>query len=286
VYCYDVTRRELVLRRAGRARLAVGVVEVRSRITHESQTFELAALHLGETELTGGVRISRAHSDYGEVSDALIDAMEPGGIPTVIRLLDEHFSETPLSIRSLFRDEQRRILHDLIVATLQEAESTFRQLHERYNPLMRFHTRLGVPVPHVLRTAAEFDLNLQLKRLLESDPLQLLAIESLLRESREENVSLDETTKMAFQSAIERASAAFRERPDDEDRLEALETLITIVRDAQLRVDLRRAQNRYYRMRATVRPVIAASTNGGRWIELFDSLGEKLTIAPAPAVVS
>jgi hypothetical protein len=74
---------------------------VRSRITHETATFELAALHLGETELTGGVRVSRPHSDYGEVSDALAAAMEPGGIPTVIRLLDEHFRETPLSIRSL-----------------------------------------------------------------------------------------------------------------------------------------------------------------------------------------
>jgi alpha-amylase/alpha-mannosidase (GH57 family) len=279
VYCYEVTRRDLVLRRAGRARLAVGVVDVRSRITHETETFELAALHLGETELTGGVRVSRPHSDYGEVSDALIAAMEPGGIPTVIRLIDEHFHETPLSIRSLFRDEQRRILHELIVATLQEAESTFRQLHERYDPLMRFHTRLGVPVPQVLRTAAEFDLNLQMRRLLATEPPLLLDVESLLREAREENVVLDETTKMAFESAIERASAAFRERPDDVDRLEALETLVTIVRGAELTVDLRRAQNRYYRMRASVRPAIAGSSNGSRWLGLFDALGEKLTMA-------
>ena len=279
IYCYDVTRRDLVLRKAGRARLAVGVIDVRSRITHETASFELAALHLGETELTGGVRVSRDHSDYAEVSDALIDAMQPGGIPAVIRLIDAHFHETPISIRSLFRDEQRRILHELIVATLEEAESAFRQLHERYDPLMRFHTRLGVPVPKVLRTAAEFDLNLQIRRLLEKDPPQLMEVESQLRESREENVSLDETTTMAFETAIQRASESFRERPDDLDRLEALETLITIVRDAGLVVDLRRAQNRHYRMRASVRPAIAASPNGSRWLELFDSLGEKLTIA-------
>ncbi|HEV7241275.1 MAG TPA: DUF3536 domain-containing protein [Thermoanaerobaculia bacterium] len=281
VYCYDVTRRDLVLRKAGRARLAVGVIDVRSRITHETATFELAALHLGETELTGGVRVSNPHSDYGEVSDALIDVMQPGGIPAVIRLIDAHFHETPISIRSLFRDEQRRILHELIVATLEEAESAFRQLHERYDPLMRFHTRLGVPIPKVLRTAAEFDLNLQIRRLLEEDPPQLMEVEALLRESREENVSLDETTTMAFEAAIQRASERFRERPDDLDRLEAMETLITIVRDAGFAVDLRRAQNRYYRMRAAVRPAIAASPNGSRWLELFDSLGEKLTIAPS-----
>ena len=85
----------------------------------------------------------------------------------MIRLLDEYFAETPLSIRSLFRDEQRRILNLLCNATLEEAESAFRQLHERYDPLMRFHARLGIPLPKVLHTAAEFDLNMQLRRLLD-----------------------------------------------------------------------------------------------------------------------
>ena len=51
---------------------------------------------------------------------------------------------------------------------------------------MRFHTRLGVPVPKVLRTAAEFDLNLQIRRLLEEDPPPLRRSKSRLREAREE----------------------------------------------------------------------------------------------------
>jgi hypothetical protein len=48
-----------------------------------------------------------------------------------------------------------------------------------------------------------------------------------------------------------------------------------------LYVDLRRAQNIYFRMRATVRPAIANSTGSQRWVELFDSLGDKLNLAPA-----
>ena len=210
--------------------------------------------------------------------------MQPGGIPALIRLLDTHFGETPISIRSLFRDEQRRILHELIVATLEEAESAFRQLHERYDPLMRFHTRLGVPVPKVLQTAAEFDLNLQIRRLLDEDPPPLMELEARLREAHDEGVGLDETSCMAFSTAIEQASERFRDRPDDLDRLEALETLVTIAADAGLTLDLRRTQNRYYRMRATVRPAVEVSGNGAQWLSLFDSLGQKLDIAPVPAV--
>lgn len=280
VYCYDVTRRDFEIHKTGRARLAIGSIEVRSTITHETAVFELAALHLGETELTGGLRAMRPDSDYDALRRQLAGAMEPGGLPQVIRIIDTHFGETPISIRSLFRDEQRRVLHELIVATLEEAESAFRQLHERYDPLMRFHHRLGVPIPKVLKTAAEFDLNLQIRKLLEMPLPPAAEIESRLREAREEGVSLDEMTRLAFIDAIERVSEQFRERPDDFDRLESLESLVTIVRDTTLSVDLRRAQNRYYHMYASVRPAIAASPTGIEWVELFDQLGEKLSITP------
>jgi hypothetical protein len=261
--------------------MGIGSITVESLITREEARFDFGVLHLGETELTGGVRPLPLNSTFTDVRRELAEAMQTGGIPTIIRLLDTHFGEMPVSIRSLFRDEQRRILHELIVATLEEAESAFRQLHERYDPLLRFHTRLGIPVPKVLQPAAEFDLNLQIRRLLEQETPTLLEVMSLLREAREQGVATDETTRLAFKLAIERAAERFRERPDDHDRLEVLDTLVSIIREAQLYVDLRRAQNIYYRMRASVRPVIATAAGGGRWLEVFDSLGERLNLAPA-----
>lgn len=278
VYCYDVVRREFEIHKAGRARLAIGSIEVRSTITRECAEFELAALHLGETELTGGVRPHGSGSNFAAIRGELASAMEPGGIPAVIRLLDAHFGEMPISIRSLFRDDQRRIIHELIQATLEEAESAFRQLHERYDPLMRFHSRLGIPVPKVLQTAAEFDVNRQIRRLLEEDGGAIAELDARLREARDEGVALDQSTLMAFREAVERCSDRFRERPEDVDRLERFDALVAIIRGASLAVDLRRAQNRYYRMRKTVRPAIAASGNGERWLELFDALGAKLLI--------
>ncbi|HEY0159831.1 MAG TPA: DUF3536 domain-containing protein [Thermoanaerobaculia bacterium] len=288
VYCYRVTRRAFEVHKAGRARLAIGLVEVCSIITGESAAFEIATLHLGETELTGGVRPAGEPDDYDDVRRQLAEAMEPGGIPTVIRLLDTYFGAIPTSIRSLFRDEQRRVLHELIVATLEEAESAFRQLHERYDPLMRFHTRLGVPVPKVLQTAAEFDLNLQIRRLLEAELPAPAELEARLREARDEGVTLDETTHMAFREAAERAADRFRERPEALDRLEALETIVEVITAARLPVELRRVQNRYYRMRRTIRPAIEASSQNGsarEWLALFDALGEKLSLSPDGAAL-
>jgi hypothetical protein len=218
------------------------------------------------------------------VKEELTETLGPGGVPAVIRILDQKFGEVPVSIRSLFRDEQRRIFHLLINTTLEEAESAFRQLHERYDPLMRFHTRLGIPVPKVLQTAAEFDVNLQLRRLLEHDDLPTAEIEARLREARDERLSLDESTLMQLERAIARAAVEFRDHPEDVERLESFATIVSLVRWMDLRVSLRKPQNYYYEMKATIRPVVAANdgngTGAGRWLELFDALGEKLSISP------
>jgi len=285
IYCYRVRQEDFETYRAGRAKMAIGSVTVTSIITREEAQFEFAVIHLGETELTGGVRPSTTGQHYDAMKRDLSEDMRVNGVSSVIRVLDEYFSEPLLSIRALFRDEQRRILNVLLDATLNEAESAFKQLHERYDPLMRFHATLGVPLPRVLRTAAEFDVNIRLRHLLDQEEMPLGEIESLLRESCDEGVALDETTLMALERAIERASIEFAVKPDDFERLERWEAIVSLVRDAQVKVNLRKPQNEYYRMRKLVRPVIAASAGNGsstanRWLQHFDALGEKLKISP------
>jgi alpha-amylase/alpha-mannosidase (GH57 family) len=285
VYCYRVKRHDFELQRAGRARMAVASITVTSIVTRESASFEFAVLHLGETELTGGVRATNAFSDYEVAKKALDDALQPGGLPAVIRLLDRFFAETPISIRALFRDEQRRILNIICDATLQEAESALRALHERYDPLMRFHTRLGIPLPKVLQTAAEFDVNLQVRRLAAEETIPLAELEARLREAQEERIPLDETTLMAITAATERYASRFADDPANVDLLESYCNLVGLVRSTQLLVNLRKPQNDYYRMTTTIRPAITSRAGNGasdatRWLEVFDSLGEQLSISP------
>jgi len=285
VYCYRVRQNDFESLRAGRAKMAVGSITVTSLITREEAEYEFTVIHLGETELTGGVRLAGHPDDYAAMKRELVETLRGNGVASVIRVLDAYFSEPLLSIRALFRDEQRRILNVLCDATLSEAESTFRSLHERYDPLMRFHATLGVPLPRVLRTAAEFDVNMQLRRLLENEVLPVAEIGDLLREARDERVVLDETTLMTIERAVERAAREVTRKPDSIEALERFETLVSLVRESQVKVSLRKPQNDYYRMRKTIRPVVAATAGNGspsatRWLQRFDALGEKLSISP------
>lgn len=284
VYCYRVVRTDFETFRAGRAKMAIGSIVVTSRITREEAAFDFTVIHLGETELTGGVRVSTSPELYEEMKHDLSDALRMNGVSSAIRVLDEYFFEALLSIRALFRDEQRRILSLLCNATLSEAESAFRQLHERYDPLMRFHATLGVPLPTVLRAAAEFDINIQLRRLLSNGELHLNEIEEHLREAHDEGVTLDATTLMTLERAIQQAAQAVSADTQDIAALERWEALVSIVRTSQFKVNLRKPQNEYYEMKKSVRPLADANAQNGsavatRWLAHFDALGEKLGIA-------
>ena len=106
-----------------------------------------------------------------------------------------------------------------------------------------------------------------------------------MRESRSDRVALDETTRMALERATERAAKAFGAKPDDLELLDRWETIVSLIREAQVSVDLRVPQNEYYKMKKLVRPVIAANAGNGspaatKWLQRFDALGEKLTISP------
>jgi len=90
---------------------------------------------------------------------------------------------------------------------------------------------------------------------------------------------------MTMEEAVRRAALDVAADPEDLDRLQRWEAIVTLIRDAEVRLDLRKPQDEYYRMKKIIRPVIAATAGNGsstanRWLQHFDALGEKLSISP------
>ena len=81
----------------------------RRTLTHR---FEAALRGVIETE---GDAVKRFDSieEFHESARELIDAFQRGDFPGTIRLIDRHFGPSSYSLKSLFKDEQRRILEEL-----------------------------------------------------------------------------------------------------------------------------------------------------------------------------
>ncbi len=122
----------------GRSKLVMGRAKVLSEITLESADLSYGALHFGGHNVAGGVRTFIGEEAFEKLRLDIVTPFEQGDFPAVIRLLDRHFGESTYSLRSLFRDQQRKILSIILDSALKEAEAVYRQLDEHHAPTMRF----------------------------------------------------------------------------------------------------------------------------------------------------
>lgn len=176
IYCYTVEREQYGVETEGRVRLAVGRGRVRSEITKEETTLSFAVLHLGDHNFTGGVREFHDENQFQELREKLHEAFGRADTASVIRILDEQFHESTFSLRSLFRDEQRRIVDLILKDSLGTLSGSFRSMYEHQAPLMRFLNSLSVPVPPAFISLAGVALNNQLQQALDRPDVDAAAV--------------------------------------------------------------------------------------------------------------
>jgi alpha-amylase/alpha-mannosidase (GH57 family) len=284
LFCYQVERQDSHTFEAGRSKLVVGRAKFTCEITMESADLSYGALHFGGHNVNGGVRKYLGEEPYQELLRDIAAPFEQGDFPTVIRLLDRHFGESTYSLRSIFRDQKRKILNRILESALNEAESVYRQLYEHHAPTMRFLTDLGVPSPKVFLTAAEFALNSRLRHGFEKENLDADHLANLLRSAQAEGVPLDtETLSFAWRCGIEKIAEQFFSTPDDITLLKRLDAAAGLVLAAPFDVAIWKVQNSYYQLLKSLFSEQQEKAEQGdeeakTWVENFVSLGQKLSV--------
>ncbi|MDX1624629.1 MAG: DUF3536 domain-containing protein, partial [Gemmatimonadota bacterium] len=285
VYCYRVERREERRHETGRARLLVGRTRVESVITREAEELAWAVLHLGDHNVVGGVREATERGRWEELVEEIVTDFDRAEYPAVIRLLDEHFAADEYSLRSLFRDEQRRIMKRILESSISRAAGEFGQIYENRAPLMRFLAELGLPPPRPFRMAADFTINTRLERSLTEEEPDFEAMRRLVAHAEREYVDLEEEELgYAARGMLERQVAAVEEAPEDPGALDELDRRVAFARELPFEVVLWGVQNAYWRLLRETAPGIreragAGDEDAARWLEVFDRLGERLGVA-------
>jgi alpha-amylase/alpha-mannosidase (GH57 family) len=247
LYCYDVERLAYLSRFAGKTRLVVGTCRLTSTITRAGATLDFAVLNLGDHRVAAGVRRHTSEEYYHELARSLEEPFGKGDTTAVLRLLDQKLGPEMYDLKSLFGDEQRRVMASLLHSTLEEAEAAYRQIYEHHGATMRFLADLGVPSPHALSVAAEVVLNGNLRRALADEAGDGETVGDLIREAINEGVALDDATlSFTARSSLERIAASFFEAPESLEELRRLRRRIALVLALPFEVDLWRLQNLYF----------------------------------------
>ena len=284
IYCYRVEEKKSQIFEAGKARLSLGEARFSSEITQESVLLSFGVLHLGDHNLNCGVQKYPGADAQAAMIKTISAPFLSAGFPETIRRMDRFFGETAYGLKSLFRNEQRKLLDEILEATLTEAENVYRRLYDDHAPLMRFLKDSGVPAPGLLKMAAELVLNTGLRRVFEYADFDKEHIRILLEEARTEGLVLDNTAlEYAYRKTLEGIAEALSSHPEEMSRLQGLAEALGILSDLPFRVNLWKVQNIYYDMLQDTYPGMQSRAAQGNsealeWVEKFRTLGEKLSV--------
>ncbi len=278
IYSYSVDSKDYRAKRSGKMRLAFGKARFTSAITQESEMLMFGALHLADHNVHGGVSMFTGEDTYRELAKTVREAFSRSDLADTIHLIDQGFGGRTYSLRNLFRDEQRKVLNEILKTALKGAEPAYRQLYENQAPLLRFMRDCYIPIPKGMRITAEIALNDLLRRSLEADELNVEQIQGLLEDVRIADVPLDsESLEMTLRRNLERSSALFFENPRDLDLLRKFREMVATAKSLPLPLVLWSLQNHCYHVLETVYPEMREKGQP-EWTAEFQQLAELLSL--------
>jgi alpha-amylase/alpha-mannosidase (GH57 family) len=278
IFCYDVetdTDRRSV---SGRAQLALGRACIRSRITRENSDITFGVLHFGDHNISAGVRRFRGEQEFSKLETDAMACFQAADLPGTLRVLDRDFDGVAYSLRSLFKDEQRKVLREILRSTMEEVESAYRQVYEHHASLMDFYGDIGSPLPNVLRLTSEFVLNARLRRGFDvEDPIPVTELRSVLQTAKRERVQLGSNgVPFVISRRLNRISSGLVQDPEV-STLDYLNEVIALVRELPFDVDISKLQDRCYEMLTTVYP-LHVREGEIEWTRRFEELCDRLQL--------
>ncbi len=283
-YCYTADQEETRIVEAGKAKLLTGKARFHSEITKDSAILDFGALHLGDHTLICGVNAFQGEEPHEKMVQDVSKSFSRADFPETIRRLDRHFSGSIYSLKSLFRDEESRILRMILESILEDAEGVYRQIYETHAPLMRFFKDSGLPAPRALNLAAEFVLNATLHRALDDEAFDPDLIETLLEEARGEGVGLDAPTlEFTLRKTLERLATKFSANPWDVSGLQKLKAGLDLLPLLPFQVNLWKIQNLCYEVLQSAYPEWLKNAEHGddaarEWANQFKEMCARLFI--------
>ena len=269
---------------SGPARLVLGRAKVTHNFIPDTVAVDFGVLHLGDHNLNAHVREHQGQEPYQALVQELSETFARAKFPEVNLVMDQHFGESRYSLSSLFKDEQRKVLEQILESTLSGVEAVYRQQYETNYPLVRFLIDLGNPIPKALHAAAEFIINTDLRISLSQDELATDRIEDLLDDARACDLHLDnEGLGLLLQQTIETMMEWFASAPNQVNILERLVKAAELSQSMPFEVDLWQVQNLYYEMLHGVFPYFRdkagqGDAEGQEWVNQFTALGKQLSV--------
>ncbi len=269
---------------AGIQILATGRTTVQSNIVLEKYTVDFAVLYLGDHNLIGSSIGKMPDKSFSAMQQHLKDAFRKGDVIETMRLMSIIFKGNNYSLWHLFRDEQRRILYELLETTWKEIDASFRHLYEHNYSIMQVMRSMNVPLPKALAAPVEFIINNDLCQVIREEKISLDRLQSLVSEATLLNIQLDlPTLQFEVSRKVTDLMLQFQQAPESIELLESIEATFRILLSLVSQFNPQTAQNVLFAISKKTYPEMnkrasQGDENAKKWVENFKNLASYLGV--------
>jgi len=284
IYCYRTIDVKQERREWGRYALCIGKLVLQSLVTRERQPISFAVLYFGDFNLVCGVRDAIDEEHFRETSTALEESFDKRDIASTISLIEKHFGEGTYSLWHLFRDEQRKVLSQILGSTLEGVEGSLRQIRDQHYSLIDAAHEMGLPLPGIFARVAEAIHESDLHKALECDPVDQQCLENAVEEALKWSLRVDKVT-LGFIAAgtVNRLMRQWGEAPEETETMEKAAAVLRTIEPLKLETNLWKAQNSYFELGEKMLDTMREREAGGeqharQWLRAFTELGDSLYV--------
>jgi len=268
---------------AGTFRLAIGHTQVYSLITGSAKQFYFAVLWLGQNHIIGNAQNFMEMNAYAEMKEELLKSFNSSSIAEVIGNMQTYFTAEKFSMWNLFKDEQRKVLSQILDKDIRQAEEANRAIFNRSYNILTVLSEAALPIPAVLRKNLETVINTDIRHFFENGQMFTSRLEKLAEDAQKWNVELDKTT-IAFAAGRKLFEVLKGLNANDQaDRtLDTLLRIMVVLQNLQIELELFEVQNQYFKLGKKVFQLSGFSFKDpairADWLSKFILLGDYLKV--------
>lgn len=271
------TRNEFFVRKeAGEQRLALGITNVKSNVTHTEKKFSFAVVYMGKHNILGNISLEMQVDKFASMQVRMVSAFEEGRLGDVIGLMQSYFGQDKYTLWHLFKDEKRKVLNMITRQSMEELEDSLRRVYNRDYSLATALTNNEIPIPNAYKTTFEYILNADLLKWFQSEKLNVKELERIITELEKWELKIEDpgnVSRLAGEKIYKELRRISAE--GDNKRIERLNRIFPLFRKFNLTPNLYKSQNLYFEIS---RQTMMNNKNQPEWIEQFNLLGDNLGV--------
>lgn len=164
IFSFEFERKDYVREKSASRTLAVGAVNVRSRITREQLEGIFVVLHLGGYDFHCVVREIVPAEEYNGLKHELFHRFRNDSTRDLLQAIDGMIVGYGFALKDLFVEERRKLGRLLAKDALERSRDHYRRIYEETRDVMRLLASMKIPAPESLKRATEYVLSQRLEQ--------------------------------------------------------------------------------------------------------------------------